>query len=399
MATTPIASDLPGTTALSVVLIAPDSVKRQVLARELAGKVKLERQCSDYPDSRELEELRNLDCDVFIVDIGADIKQALGLIEILAASGEGATVMACSASAEPELLLRAMHAGAREFLVEPVQPTVLAEALARALLRREKSRTKKTAAKILLFAGAKGGAGTTMIATNFAVALTQEDSGKVVVVDLDVQLGEVALTLGLTPRFSILDAIQNIDRLDSDFVHSLLGHHNSGLSVLASPEQFVSFTKLSGGLERLVEILREDFAFVIVDAGPMVDNVENVLLDNADTLYLVTEQSIPSLRNARRMLTFLAGRERVPHLQVILNRFNSREEEIDESSAAKALGRPVDWKIPSDFSAVRTAENTGIPAVLKDSPISRVVRQMAKTACGKAALPEKKSKSLLGIFS
>jgi pilus assembly protein CpaE len=345
-----------------------------------------------------IEELRNLDCEVFIVDIGADIERALGLVEILAGGGEGATVMACSASAEPELLMRAMHAGAREFLAEPVPQTILAEALGRALLRHERSKNKKVAAKILIFAGAKGGAGTTMIATNFAVALTQEDSGKVVVVDLDVQLGEVALTLGLTPRFSILDAVQNLYRLDSDFVKGLLGRHTSGLSVLASPEQYASSTELSTGTERLFEILREDFAFVVVDAGPVAGNVENALLDRADTLYLVTERSIPSLRNARRMLTFLAGRERSPHLQIILNRFNSREAEIDESGAAKALGRPVDWKLPNDFPAVRTAENTGIPMVLKDSPISRVLRQMAKAACGKVAPLEKRSRPLLGIF-
>ncbi|HYL38400.1 MAG TPA: AAA family ATPase [Bryobacteraceae bacterium] len=398
MSTISIASEPPSITGASVVLIAPDSVKRQVLARELAGlNVRLARQCSDYPDRTLLEELHNLDCDVFIVDIGADIERALGLIEVLANGREQATVMACSASGEPGLLLRAMRAGAREFLAEPVPPAVLAEALARALARK-KSQNKKTAAKILAFAGAKGGAGTTMLATNFGIVLAQQDGGRVVVVDLDIQLGEVAMNLGLTPQFSVLDAVQNVDRLDSDFVQSLLCRHNSGLLVLASPEQYASFTKLSGGLERLFEILRESFDFVVVDGGSLAGSVENILLNLADTLYLVTERSIPSLRNARRMLTFLAGRERKPRLEVILNRFNSREAEIDEASAAKALGRPVDWKIPNDFPAVRTAENTGIPVALKDSPISQVLRQMATTACGRIPRPEKKSKSLLSFF-
>jgi pilus assembly protein CpaE len=383
---------------MSVMLIAPDSVKRQVLARELAGlNVRLVRQFSDYPDAKLVEELRALDCDVFVVDIGADIERALGVIESLAGGRDGVTVMACSASSEPGLLLRAMHAGAREFLGEPVPPAVLAEALARAMARREKTRNKSTGAKVLVFAGSKGGAGTTMIATNFAVALAQETSGKVVAIDLDIQLGEVALNLGLAPQFSILDAVHNMDRMDSDFVQSLLTRHNSGLAVLASPEQYSSFAKLSGGWERLLEILKEDFAFVVVDSGPVAGTLENALLDTAETLYLVTERSIPSLRNARRILTFLTGRERSPRLEVILNRYNSRESEIDEASAAKVLGRPVDWKIPNDFPAVRTAENSGIPVALKDSPISRVLRQMAKAACGKGPAFEKR-KPLLGIF-
>jgi Flp pilus assembly CpaE family ATPase len=85
-------------------------------------------------------------------------------------------------------------------------------------------------------------------------------------------------------------------------------------------------------------------------------------------------------------------------VEVILNRFNSREIEIDENSATKALARPIDWKIPNDFPAVRTAENTGVPLAMKDSPISRVMRKMAVSATGKTVQAAKKSRKLLGLF-
>jgi len=211
-------------------------------------------------------------------------------------------------------------------------------------------------------------------------------------------LGEVALGLGLTPQFSILDALRNEERLDKDFLMTLLARHTSGLAVLASPEQYTSYNPPSSGLLRLFGLLRHEFAFVVVDAGTAAGGTEETLLDLADTVYLVTEVSIPALRNARRLMSFIAGRDRNPHLEVILNRFDAKEIEIDENSATKALGRPVDWKIPNDFESVRTAENTGVPLAMKGSPISRVMGQMAVNAAGRPAHTVKKPRTLRGLF-
>jgi pilus assembly protein CpaE len=287
--------------------------------------------------------------------------------------------------------------GAREFLPEPVQAKTVTDAVARALARREKSQHTLPAGKILMFVGAKGGAGVTTVGTNFAIALTKQDAGKVVIVDMDLQLGEVALGLSLKPPFSVLEGLKNEDRLDGDFLASLLVRHTSGLTVLASPEQYTSFDPGSSAVKKLFSILRRQFAFVVVDAGTPHGEAEDALFELADTVYLVTEVSIPALRNARRLLQYMAGRERIPYVEVILNRFNIRDNDIDETSTTKALGRPVDWKIPNDFPSVRTAENTGVPLAMKDSPISRIVGKMASTASGKPA-HEKKSKTLLGLF-
>jgi len=137
---------------------------------------------------------------------------------------------------------------------------------------------------------------------------------------------------------------------------------------------------------------------VVVDAGTAAGNTEETLLDLADTVYLVTEVSIPALRNARRLMSFIAGRDRNPHMEVILNRFDAKEIEIDENSATKALGRPVDWKIPNDFESVRTAENTGVPLAMKVSSISRVMGKMAVNAAGRPAQKVKKTRTLRGLF-
>ncbi len=397
MSTYPAVTHLEDITAVSVALIVPDAVHRQVLARLFAGLNVPVREYVQYPRPESLDELIGAGTDVFVIDLDASPEQGLSLIENICARTSSGTVMAYSSSAESDLLMRSMQAGAREFLGGPLLPSAISEALGRALARREKSRRQKTIGKVCVFTGAKGGAGTTMIATNFAIALSEENVGKVVVVDLDLRFGEVALALGLTPKFSILDALQNVDRLDSVFVLSLLVKHTSGLWVLSAPEQYTSFDNIPGAVSSLVRILREEFAYVVVDAGPSCGAVEAALFDLADTVYLVTEISIPALRNARRLLGFIAGQDHNAHQEVVLNRFNAREVDIDENSVVKALARPLDWRIPNEFSAVRSAENAGIPLAMKNSAITKVLRQMAKTACGKGA-PQEKKASLLGLF-
>lgn len=400
MATIPHLSDpAVAAGAASIALIVPDIGRRAALGRVLGGlHLPAVREYTAYPESRSLEELMALDCDVLIVDLDANVDQALGLIENICSRDAAATVMASSGSGDPGLLIRSMRAGAREFLPDPILANTISEAIARAVARREKTQQQPTIGKILMFAGAKGGSGVTTVATNFAIALTKEDAGKVVLVDMDLQLGEVALGLGLTPQFSILDALKNEARLDTDFLMSMLVRHTSGLAVLASPEQFTSFGPLVSGMDRLFGILRREFPFVVVDAGTATCGAEETLLNLADTVYMVTEASIPALRNSRRLLSFIADRDRNPRVEVILNRFNAREIEIDENSVTKALARPVDWKIPNDFPAVRTAENTGVPLAMKDSAISRVMHKMAVNAAGRPVRTEKKSKTLRGLF-
>jgi pilus assembly protein CpaE len=398
MTTIPNISDTAAVPTASIVLIAPDAARRATLARMLAEvSFPVLRTCTTYPDSRYLDELAALDSDVFIVDLDSNVEQALALIENICSRDATATVMATTSGSDAGLMLRSMRVGAREFLPDPVLAKTVDEAIARTLARREKSQHVAPAGQVLMFLGAKGGCGGTTVATNFAIALMKQDAGKVVIVDMDLQLGEVALGLSLKPSFSLLDALKNEDRLDGDFLSSLLVRHTSGLAVLASPEQYTSFNPLSGGVKKLFSILRRQFAFVVVDAGTPRGDTEEALFDLADIVYLVTEVSIPALRNARRLLQYMAARERNPHVEIILNRFNTRDIEIDETGTTKALGRPVDWKVPNDFPSVRTAENTGVPLAMKDSPISRVVNKMAVSASGKPA-QSKKSRTLLGLF-
>lgn len=384
--------------ALSVALIVPDAGRRAALSAVMAGsRATIVREFAEFPQRDIPGELARLDPDVVVVDLDDDIRRAIGVIEEICARNSSVTVMAYSGRNDANLLRRAMQAGAREFLIDPLLPDTVAEALTRALARRP--RQKKAAGKMLVFVPTKGGVGATTLASNFAMALTSESGARVVVVDTDFQLGEIALGLGIAPAFSIVDALRNIDRLDSDFLSTLLSRHSSGLAVLAAPEEY-GFFQLPGreGANRLFRVLCEEFDYVVVDAGYCHGSMQEALLEAADKLYLVTELTFPALRNGHRLIAWLSAKGRNRGLEVVVNRFNSRHGDIDESSAAKALGRPVNWRIPNGYAAARSAQDNGVPLAMESSPITKVVVQMARAACGKPVAAEKKTGAGFSFF-
>jgi pilus assembly protein CpaE len=242
---------------------------------------------------------------------------------------------------------------------------------------------------LLVFLGAKGGAGVTTLASNFAVSLAKESGKSTLLIDLDLPLGDAALGLGITAQYSTVNALQNFNRLDSTFLSTLLTKHSSGLSVLAAPGKFAQAPVSNEAVDKLLAVARQGFDYVVVDAGSRLDLAGTALFDESSTVYLVTQVGIAELRNSNRLVTeFFTGRG--PKLEIVINRYNPRSLEVDEEHITKALTRPAQWKIPNDYAAVRETQNTATPLTLGNSPISRTIRQMARSACGLPLNPEKK---------
>jgi pilus assembly protein CpaE len=383
--------------ALSVFLIVPDEQRRHALAQAFSGaQARIARELASYPAMDDLGPIAGSDYDVIVVDLEPDAEAALDVVENICSANSSVTVMIYAAHAAPDMLVRCMRAGAREFLSEPLQPGAVAEALVRASVRREEvRRSKKTTGKIFVFAGAKGGSGVTTVATNFALSLAK-DSAKVLLIDLDLHLGDAALAVGVTSKFSTADALENANRLDSDFLSVMLAKHRSGLSVLAGPDAVSGVHLTKEAVEKLLRIAGEDFEYVVVDAGGNPADVFETLFEAAAAVYLVTQLGIPDLRNANRLIKRYFSGPDGKKLEVVLNRFLARSAEIDDAAITKALTRPPKWKVPNDFPAARKAQNSGVPIAMEDSPISRIIREMAWTASGQTARHEKKKK--FGLF-
>ncbi len=389
-------SDALGAHVLSVALIGPEEQRRKAVARALAGpQSQLAREIAAYPGLDDLPRLLAEDFDVIIVELDSNPEHALDLVEGICGNSSS-TVMVYSSQADPEMLVRCMRAGAREYLTQPIAHSTLAEAMVRASVRRPAPRvSKKTLGKLLVFAGAKGGSGATTVASNFAVALARESGQSTILVDLALPLGDAAIELGINAQFSTVNALQEVGRLDSHFLSKLLVKHESGLSVLPAPDRYTSFRPSDEAVDRLLLVARQDFQYVVIDLGGRRGLHSKALMDEASTFYLITQVSIPELRNSNRMITEFF-RTSGAQLEIVLNRYSPRALGLDDEHVTKALTRPAQWKIPSDYAAVREAQNTATPLASNDSPISRVIRQMARTACGLPTETDKKKR--FGLF-
>ncbi len=396
MSTSTRDTDALGSNVISIALISPEQLTRQPLVDALTGlRGSVAREFSSYPELDDVPRLLEADYDVIIVELDSNPEYALDLVETICANSS-ATVMVYSTRVYPEMLVRCMRAGAREFLTAPISSNAIAEALVRASVRRPAPRQpKKTAGKLMVFMGAKGGSGVTTVSTNFAIALAQESAQNTLLIDLNLPLGDAALELGISTEFSTANALKEFQRLDFNLLSRLLNKHSSGLFVLAAPDKYAEVEASIEAVEKLLSVARQNFDYVIVDAGSRFGAMGRTLLASGATAYLVTQVAISDLRNSNRLISELLKRSGA-NIEVVLNRYTPRSLVIDDESITKALTMSAEWKIPNDYAAARNAQNTATPLALKDSPISRVISQMARTACGLPANPERKKR--FGLF-
>jgi pilus assembly protein CpaE len=383
--------DAPSVAVISVTLIGPDEPRRKAIASALAKcpGVRVQ-EISSYPaDVEDIPKMLEEHHDVVIVDLDGDPELALNVVESICDNGSR-TVMVFSEKADHELVGRCMRAGAREFLVLPITAVDMADALARITVRLPESRpAKRKVGHLLVFLGAKGGCGVTTIASNFAILLAQESGEKTLLIDLGIPLGDVAINLGIVAKYSTHDAFQDSSRLDTNFLSSLLTEHSSGLFVLTAPGEFSRTEVTAGAVDKLLAVARKSFDYVVVDAGYRHDLKDSGLFDTSATAYLVTQIGVSELRNSNRLISQFFS-TRGSKLQIVLNRYTPKNMLFDEEHITKALTRPAQWRIPNDYAAARRTRHAATPLALENSPISKVIRQMARKACGLLEKDEKK---------
>ncbi len=341
--------------------------------------------------------------DVIIVDTRSGGASALAAIEKLRLSAPAAGIFAVAAAAEPDAIISAMRAGANEFFAWPAPEDAFHAAIQRTAVRLESTVGVRSSATTLVFFGAKGGAGTTTVAVNCGVELARLSRKSTLIVDLKPGLCEVSLFLGVRPRYSVLDAIDNMHRLDREFLRELVVKHKSGLEILAGSDQFDRPGSSDGGaIEELFRLIARQYDYILVDAGSHVNSCTVAALYTADQLFLISNPYVPSIRNAQRLLDKIrqlgACSDRV---RVLLNRM-AEPYPIPPKQIEGALGRPIHHMFSSDYKTVSTALNSGVPLALSgasdiatqfDSFTRRILDQNAEVA----AAPGGSKRGVLGL--
>jgi pilus assembly protein CpaE len=398
---TPLQFDTPdsaGSPRVSIAIVDPDHERAKTVAASLPGaKTGSVLLVPGYlPSLEDAPWLADQGFEMILIGLDSNMHEALQTVQSLCALSQ-ATVVVYSHRAEHELLIQSMRSGAREFLTFPFAPDAIEEAMTRVAARIQASPTpKKTSGKILAFVGAKGGAGVTTLASNYAVALAQDTTKNTLLIDFDLPLGDAALGFGLTYEFSTVDALRNAERLDSAFLSRLVVRHASGLSLLAAPGQFPCVPIDDAAANRLLTVACNTFDYVVIDAGSRLDWTRTHLFDLASRIYLVTQIGIPELRNANRMITGSIPAH-ASKLEIVLNRYSPKSVEVADDAIERALTVAPRWHIPNDYLAVREMQGRAEPLALADSPIARVIRKMAGEISGLPSDKDKK-KSLLGLF-
>ena len=266
-------------------------------------------------------------------------------------------VVIVAASLEPALMLEAMRAGVTEFLTAPVT----APDLTAAVHRVTTSIAPTTTGEVFAFLGAKGGVGTTTVATNVATALSQLASGSTILIDLHLAYGDAAVYLGTEPRFSVIDALENVHRLDKAFLSGLVGHAKAGLSLLASSDRASATPVDSTSVRTLIEAAARHYRYVILDV-PRSDVMIDAL-EPSTRIVIVANQELAAVRAATRLSAAIRQRYGKERLAVVVSRYDIQAE-IGQSDVERVLGTPVAHTFPSNYRIALEALNTGRPVVL-----------------------------------
>lgn len=343
--------------------------------------------------------------DVILMDINMPGMDGITATEIIANTVPGSPIIMMSVQGEQDYLRRSMLAGAREFLVKPFSADELVNAIRHVheIEKVKRARYEQTApaphaavssqsaggpvrGKIITFFSPKGGVGRTTISTNLAVALHQSTGQPVCLVDGSLPFGDIAVILNMSPKAkTIADLVGAFDQVDAEVMESVLVSHSTGIKVLLAPPTPEAAELISGAnIKKILETLRESYAYVVVDTWPSFQEQVLTMLDVADVILTLMTLEITSLKNVR---VFMEIVEKLGYddtkVQLVANR-NDSSGGIKASDVEGSLGRKIPHTIVSDGRALVLAVNRGVPFVIshRDSQVAKDIFTLAGKLSG-----------------
>jgi pilus assembly protein CpaE len=292
---------------------------------------------------------------------------------------------------EPTAMLEAMRVGVTEWVADPLE----LDEVDAALRRVARAVTRPMMGRAVAVLGAKGGVGSTTVAVNLATALHQASSRPTLLIDLHLAHGDTAVFMGVEPRFSVLDAIENIHRLDETYLKGLVVPTKAGPDLLGSSNRPLLGAVETMRVRRLIEFATTAYHYVVLDC-PRADATMVEAIDAASAVLVVANQELATLKSASRIAGEMRMRCGADRVKLAISRFDPHAD-ISVADVERVMGGPVKYTFPSDYRAAVAALNRGEPLIVQNH--SRLADTFDKVAREVGGLPPKAAEaSKAGFF-
>ena len=335
---------------------------------------------------------------VVIVDIGESSQPLSAMLSLTAAFTEETHLIGIGEINDIALYRELTEAGVTDYLVKPVSEKSLAAALSRSEEAKVEAAPKPQISpdevhKIIVV-GARGGVGASTTAVNLAWIFAEEKGMKTALVDLDLEFGTIALSLDLEPTRGLREALETPARIDNLFISSATAKLSDNLSIMATEENLAHGHSFSpNAVEVLFETLAHEHGCIVVDLPRALYSVRDEVLNEATHVILVTELSLPALRDSIRLLGIIEEAAPKTPITVVANRCKGGQQAMGQGEFQKALGRKVDLTITDESKLFNDAANTGKPVVNQSgrSKAAKSLRSVAGIIANDAADAEPKA--------
>jgi pilus assembly protein CpaE len=372
---------------LRLAIVDPSDAARESLKTILLGldMVWLEAECSRYEFFADV--VGQTHPDIGLIALDKDPDKALQLVEQVQQVAPDCSILVVSGSTDGTLILRAMRAGAKEFLPKPIRIEDLVGALERIRDRRfGRGETKNRGSTVIAIAGATGGVGTTSLAVNLGCVMAKDPRNSVALVDLDLSLGDADVFLDTIPDYTLVDVAQNVTRLDFSLLKRSLTKHSSGLFLLPRPVQLDDVKLITpDDLQRVIGLLKATFTHLIIDLSKSYSPLDMVALEMANHVLLVTQLDLPCLRNVVRLMMSFGDIEGLKDkIKIVVNRSGLENGQISLKKAQETIGGEIFWKLPNDYRTMVEMRNNGVPLIelAPKAPITQSVVELAEALTG-----------------
>jgi pilus assembly protein CpaE len=352
------------------ILIVDEDPDRRINTRKAAQRVQLGIAGEVGYGTKAVSLALDIRPDIFLVAVEEPVGRPLETAEALANVLPSTPIIISSSIDDAQSIRRAMLMGARDYIVQPVQAEQLLETINTVLAQEERRQMRRAGqlsayqrrGTVITVTGGKGGIGKTVVSVNLSLGLRRETGMSVVIVDADIQFGDVATMLDLTPTRAIDALIPKLDQLDRQNIFDFLTDHESGVAVLAAASEGGEiWAELNPeGMKRIIDLLAQNFEFVIIDTAPSFDQTVRACIESSTLALIVTSGEVSCIRDTATVLRRLKAWGVPPDRFEVLFNHTGHRNGVQLEDLKQAVDREIFWQVPYDRH-VPVSVNLGQP--------------------------------------